>query len=137
MTSQLLSQDEAISILSSSSCARAPHTEISTFIIHQVHMENLPQASKWFNILLARVPSDPGILSRMGHIANKEEDDSQAYFYHKERSVQSYPSVIMFICMFILYVCRAMRVCGTLGGHTGVACTETSFTTRAVELTRE
>ena len=51
----------------------------------QVHMENLPQASKWFNILLARVPSDPGILSRMGHIANKEDDDSQAYFYHKER----------------------------------------------------
>lgn len=51
----------------------------------QAHMENLPQASKWFNILLARVPSDPGILSRMGHIANKEDDDSQAYFYHKER----------------------------------------------------
>lgn len=51
-------------------------------------MENLPQASKWFNILLARVPSDPGILSRMGHIANKEDDDSQAYFYHKERYVQ-------------------------------------------------
>lgn len=51
-------------------------------------MENLPQASKWFNILLARVPSDPGILSRMGHIANKEDDDSQAYFYHKERSVR-------------------------------------------------
>lgn len=48
-------------------------------------MENLPQASKWFNILLARVPTDPGILSRMGHIANKEDDDSQAYFYHKER----------------------------------------------------
>lgn len=51
----------------------------------QAHMENLEQASKWFNILLARVPSDPGILSRMGHIANKEDDDSQAYFYHKER----------------------------------------------------
>lgn len=53
----------------------------------QVHMENLPMAFKWFNILLARVPSDPGILSRMGHIANKEDDDSQAYFYHKERQV--------------------------------------------------
>lgn len=51
----------------------------------QAHLENLPQASKWFNILLARVPSDPGILCRMGHIANKEDDDSQAYFYHKER----------------------------------------------------
>ncbi|CAN0587167.1 unnamed protein product, partial [Ectocarpus sp. 12 AP-2014] len=53
-------------------------------------MENLPQASKWFNILLARVPTDPGILSRMGHIANKEDDDSQAYFYHKE-SYRHYP----------------------------------------------
>lgn len=54
-------------------------------------MEDLSQASKWFNILLARVPSDPGILSRMGHIANKEDDDSQAYFYHKERSVHLLP----------------------------------------------
>ncbi|CAM9656365.1 unnamed protein product [Laminaria digitata] len=58
--------------------------------LYEVHMENLPQASKWFNILLARVPSDPGILSRMGHIANKEDDDSQAYFYHKE-SYRHYP----------------------------------------------
>ncbi|CAM9141027.1 unnamed protein product, partial [Sphacelaria rigidula] len=58
--------------------------------LYEVHMENLPQASKWFNILLARVPSDPGILSRMGHIANKEDDDSQAYFYHKE-SFRHYP----------------------------------------------
>ncbi|CAM9116263.1 unnamed protein product [Hapterophycus canaliculatus] len=58
--------------------------------LYEAHLENLPQASKWFNILLARVPSDPGILSRMGHIANKEDDDSQAYFYHKE-SYRHYP----------------------------------------------
>ncbi|CAM9126724.1 unnamed protein product [Ectocarpus fasciculatus] len=58
--------------------------------LYEAHMENLPQASKWFNILLARVPTDPGILSRMGHIANKEDDDSQAYFYHKE-SYRHYP----------------------------------------------
>ncbi|CAM9133796.1 unnamed protein product [Discosporangium mesarthrocarpum] len=58
--------------------------------LYEVHQENLPMAAKWFNILLARVPSDPGILSRMGHIATKEDDDSQAYFYHKE-SYRHYP----------------------------------------------
>ncbi|CAM9106211.1 unnamed protein product, partial [Choristocarpus tenellus] len=58
--------------------------------LYEMHQDDLPMAAKWFNILLARVPSDPGILSRMGHIANKEDDDSQAYFYHKE-SYRHYP----------------------------------------------
>jgi len=47
-------------------------------------------AIKWFNILSSRVPTDPGVLSRLGNIYLKEEDESQAYHYHLE-SYRHYP----------------------------------------------
>jgi intraflagellar transport protein 88 len=45
--------------------------------LFEAHREDLATASKWFNLLLARVPTDPGILARLGQIANREGDESQ------------------------------------------------------------
>lgn len=42
------------------------------------------QATKWFNILTTRVPTDPGILARLGQIYSREEDEAQAFHYHLE-----------------------------------------------------
>jgi tetratricopeptide (TPR) repeat protein len=47
-------------------------------------MGNMRQATKWFNILTTRVPSDPGILARLGQIYSREEDEAQAFHYHLE-----------------------------------------------------
>ncbi|CAM9893449.1 unnamed protein product, partial [Chrysoparadoxa australica] len=58
--------------------------------LYDSHLENPAAAAKWFSVLLARVPTDPGILSRMGQIAKKEDDESQAYHYHME-SYRHYP----------------------------------------------
>lgn len=41
-------------------------------------------ALKWFNLLTSRLPSDPGVLARMGQMLNKDEDDGQAFHYHME-----------------------------------------------------
>ena len=51
---------------------------------------NLRAATKWFNILVTRVPTDPGVLSRLGQIFNKDDDESQAFHYHFE-SYRFYP----------------------------------------------
>ena len=45
---------------------------------------NMRQATKWFNILTTRVPTDPGILARLGQIYSREEDEAQAFHYHLE-----------------------------------------------------
>merc|ERR1712161_111018 len=45
----------------------------------------------WFNLLSTCVPSDPGILSRLGHIFSKDGDDSQSYHFHLE-SHRYFPS---------------------------------------------
>ena len=47
-------------------------------------MANYRSATKWFSILNTRVPTDPGILSRLGAIFNKEDDENQAFHYHQE-----------------------------------------------------
>lgn len=47
-------------------------------------------AIKWFNILTTRVPTDPGVLSRMGNLYLKEDDEAQAFHYHHE-SYRYYP----------------------------------------------
>jgi len=47
-------------------------------------------AAKYFNLLLARVPSDPGVLNRLGAIFAKDEDETQAFHYHAE-SYRYYP----------------------------------------------
>ena len=47
-------------------------------------LEDIPQASEWFMQLIGIVPTDPGILSRMGELYDNEGDKSQAYQYHFE-----------------------------------------------------
>ena len=48
-------------------------------------ISNQPRAAiKWFKILNARVPTDPGVLARIGNIYLKEEDEAQAFHYHQE-----------------------------------------------------
>jgi len=54
---------------------------------------NAVEAIKWFNILITLVPSDPGILARLGAIYDKQDDRSQAYHYHNE-SYRHYPANI-------------------------------------------
>ena len=51
---------------------------------------NFRQSTKWFNILITRVPTDPHVLSRLGQIFNKDDDESQAFHYHYE-SYRYYP----------------------------------------------
>merc|ERR1711988_1020191 len=51
--------------------------------IHEI-LGNMRQTTKWFNILATRVPTDPGILARLGQIYSREEDEAQAFHYHLE-----------------------------------------------------
>ena len=46
---------------------------------------------KWFNILSARIPSDPGILFRIGNLFSDLNDEAQSFHYHLE-SYRFYPS---------------------------------------------
>jgi len=47
-------------------------------------------ALKWYNILITRVPSDPGVLLRMGQLCNRTDDEAQAFHFHLE-SYRHYP----------------------------------------------
>lgn len=66
-------------------CCRAPLTR---------HRVGTPRRSavtcRYFNYLLSKVPSDPGALSRLGHIYSKDEDEAGAFHYHFE-SYRYYP----------------------------------------------
>lgn len=53
-------------------------------------MGNYKAAIKYFNLLISKVPTDPGILAHLGQIYAKEEDDAQAFHYHQE-SYRFYP----------------------------------------------
>ncbi|CAM9373440.1 unnamed protein product, partial [Phaeothamnion confervicola] len=63
----------------------------ASFLIQGTPAIDLRAAAKWFELLLARVPTDPGVLARLGRIAGKEDDESQAYHYHME-SYRRYPA---------------------------------------------
>jgi intraflagellar transport protein 88 len=45
---------------------------------------NIPQAMEWFNILISAVPTDPGILARLGDMFVKINDKPQAFQYYSE-----------------------------------------------------
>merc|ERR1719230_1122419 len=69
-----------------------PHNAEVIFQIAHLHEQqaNLHAAVKWYNILITRVPSDPGVLSRLGQIFNREDDETQAFHYHLE-AYRHYP----------------------------------------------
>ncbi len=48
-------------------------------------------AMKWFNIISARIPTDPGVLFRIGSLLNDLNDEGQSFHYHLE-SYRFYPS---------------------------------------------
>ncbi|KAJ1448492.1 hypothetical protein M885DRAFT_450175 [Pelagophyceae sp. CCMP2097] len=50
----------------------------------------LDAAFKWYNILVTRVPTDPGVLLRMGQLCNRQDDEAQAFHFHLE-SYRHYP----------------------------------------------
>ena len=65
------------------------------FVIYQnVNLKKkyneLNLATKWFNVLSTHVPTYPRILSHMGHIFSKHDDDSQGFHYQLE-SFQIWP----------------------------------------------
>jgi intraflagellar transport protein 88 len=47
-------------------------------------------ATKWYNILITRVPSDPEALAKLGQVFSKDDDETQAFHYHLE-SYQFFP----------------------------------------------
>jgi intraflagellar transport protein 88 len=51
------------------------------------------KAEKWFNILLVTIPSDPGILTRLGQLFLLTNNESQSFHYHLE-SFRCFPSDI-------------------------------------------
>ena len=51
---------------------------------------NFQHATKWFSILSSKVSTDPTILSRLGQLYNREQDEAQAFHYHLE-SYRNYP----------------------------------------------
>ncbi len=56
-------------------------------------VDNIAKATKWFNVLSAAVPTDPGVLSRLGQLLLHSSDESQSFHYHLE-SFRCYPSNI-------------------------------------------
>ena len=71
----------------SRSCTRSSRSSIEV-IWHIADLwDNAGQtrtAVKWFKILNSRVPTDPGVLARIGNIYLKEEDEAHAFHYHQE-----------------------------------------------------
>ena len=51
--------------------------------LHERQM-NVHGAVKWYNLLTTYVPADAAVLSRLGAIFSKAEDESQAFHYHLE-----------------------------------------------------
>ena len=49
------------------------------------------QANEWYMQLLGLVPTDPGILQKVGTIFDNEGDKQQAYTYHFD-SYKNFPS---------------------------------------------
>lgn len=43
-----------------------------------------PGCTEWFTRLIGRVPTDPGVLARLGQLYAKERDESQAFHYYLE-----------------------------------------------------
>jgi len=39
---------------------------------------------KWYQIILTKIPNDPGILARIGSIFFREDDEQQALHYYLE-----------------------------------------------------
>eukprot|EP00742_Colponemidia_sp_Colp-10_P004661 GILJ01004972.1.p1 GENE.GILJ01004972.1~~GILJ01004972.1.p1 ORF type:complete len:820 (-),score=178.34 GILJ01004972.1:195-2654(-) len=67
------------------------NSEVMYQIAHLYDMLDSPRsAAKWFNILISRTPTDPGVLTRMGNLFAKENDETQAFHYHLE-SYRYYP----------------------------------------------
>ncbi len=56
-------------------------------------MDDVKMAKKWFNVLCAALPTDPGVLSRLGQLLLRTDDQSQCFHYHLE-SFRCYPSNI-------------------------------------------
>jgi intraflagellar transport protein 88 len=67
----------------------APEVIYQIANLHEA-LGNYKLAAKYFNILVTKVPSDPGALARLGQIFSKDEDDTQAFHYHSE-SYRYYP----------------------------------------------
>mmetsp|Transcript_6000 Transcript_6000/g.14585 ORF Transcript_6000/g.14585 Transcript_6000/m.14585 type:complete len:85 (+) Transcript_6000:2033-2287(+) len=55
-------------------------------------MGDFQKALKWYNLFCSRVPTDPGILARMGALQSKDEDEAGAFHYHQE--VSTYPCLL-------------------------------------------
>jgi len=65
-------------------------------------LSNLKRAVKWYNILITRVPTDPFILKKMGHLCARDSDQTQAIHLHLE-SYRYYPidlDVISYLGVF-------------------------------------
>ena len=65
------------------------------FVIYQIanlyeQQNEIRLSTKWFNVIATHLPTDPGILSRLGHIFSKQDDDSQGFHYQIE-SFQNWP----------------------------------------------
>ena len=65
------------------------------FVIHQIdnlykQYNEINMATKWFNVVDTHLPTDPGILSQLGHIFSKQDDDSQVFHYQLE-TFQNWP----------------------------------------------
>ena len=69
----------------------------------------LDVALKWYNILVTRVPSDPGVLLRMGQLCSRSDDEAQAFHFHLE-SYRHYPvSLDVISWLGVWYVKSEMR----------------------------
>jgi intraflagellar transport protein 88 len=66
-------------------------------------VESYKQAIKWYNILITRMQSDPGILLKIGQLYYKEGDEIQALHFHQE-SYRYYPSNIETISWLGMYL---------------------------------
>lgn len=61
----------------------------SAAVIYQIGnlydlLDNTGTSLKWFNILITRVPNDPGAHFRLGQLFSKAQDDTNAFHYHLE-----------------------------------------------------
>lgn len=54
-------------------------------------MGNIQMAKEWYNILISVVPTDPGVLARLGEMFARSNDKTQAFQYFSE-SYRYFPS---------------------------------------------
>lgn len=83
----------------------APEVIYRIALIYE-NAEKYKQAIKYYNLLVTRLPSDPGILLRIGKLYSQLQDENQAFHYFME-SYRHFPVNIEAVSWLGVYYAKS------------------------------